>query len=181
MSFIKLSDTLLISMIIIDLYLCYKIFENNKQHSTISSFVDNLDTEILLIGLLFMNFLSFIYELNLKYESFLNIFFITLINISVLGSVLFKYYLAPEEHLFFAVVLFISIGLYMIFSSYSKNNYKLVYIQLILSGLCIYNFVSKNDNDNYIFIIEIFLLLNFALFYLSRHIYLRSLIFFPKP
>ena len=79
--------------------------------------------------------------------------------------------------MYFAIILFISILLYMIFSS-SNYNYKLIYIQFILSGYCIWTIISNNDNDNNsdsddIFLIEILLLLNFALFYLTRHFYIR--------
>ena len=162
-------NTLLILMIFIDLYLCYVIFEpiynKNKNILSISSLINDSNTNTLLIGLIFLNFLSFVYELHLN-SSFFNILFISLINMSVLGTVLFKYELFQEEHNFFSVMLFINILLYMILSDV---NYKLIYVQLILSCYCIYYYFSDN---NFIFIFELLLLLNFAFFYFIRHLYI---------
>ena len=205
---LKSNDILLFSMIIIDIYLCYYIFEplvgklDGSSDKTISSCVEKINTELLLGGILTLNFLSFIYELNIK-NSIFTILFISLINMCVTGSVLFKYNIFPEEHLFFAIILFINVLLYMVYSS-CRYNYKLVYIQLILSGYCIYYYLTSpwklindddnngdeidnkigdeidnkidnkiDNNENNIFIIEILLLLNFALFYLTRHFYIR--------
>jgi len=173
-------------MIIIDMYLCYYMFEPllsyKNKYNSLSSLINtntntiNTNNEILIIGVFILNFLSLIYELNIK-NSIFSILFISLINICISGSVLFKYIIFPEEHMYFAIILFISILLYMIFSS-SNYNYKLIYIQFILSGYCIWTIISNNDNDNNsdsddIFLIEILLLLNFALFYLTRHFYIR--------
>ena len=168
----KLNDILLISMIFIDLYLCYYIFEgclSNNSIDSLSSLVKKVSMEFLLRYVLILNFLSFIYELNIKHSYFLCLLFMSFINICVLGTLLFRYDIFPTEHYIFAILLFLSILLYMIFSA-RLYNYKLVYIQIILSIYSIYKIQDSTSNSD-IYIIEIMLLLNFALFYLIRHIY----------
>jgi hypothetical protein len=154
-------DLCLISMILTYSYIIYSVASYYENNNSISSIIKNKNCNSkIFVSMFIMEIFTILYEI-LRYN-LLSFIFIFLVVIGINGLLIYDdtYFI----HYIYCILVFINILLFMIHNSYYKNNnflYFLLYLQIILS----FSIVLFNN----ILYIEMFLLENFALYYISLH------------
>jgi len=158
--FIK--QLLFILMIIIYIYVIHNVYNYYATNdNSISSIIKNKEcNEICFYGMTIMGITTIIYELlRCDIFSFFSIFFML---IGIIGVLIYDH--TNTIHFVYCFIVFISILLFMFNHCYKTNNiilYLSLYIQTIL---CAAVFLESN-----IINCEIYLLANFAFFYIYLH------------
>jgi hypothetical protein len=157
-----LKNVLFISMILIYIYVIYKVSSYYiTTDGSISSIIKNEEcNQIVFVNMIFMGIVTLFYEL-LRYDicSFISIFFLL---IGIYGVIIYEH--TNIIHFVYSFIVFISILVFMYNHCYIKNHiilYLLLYLQQIL---CAAVFLQTN-----IMSCEIYLLGNFAIFYIYLH------------
>jgi len=153
---------LLTSMILIYMYVIYKVYTYYTiTDGSISSIIKNEEcSKIVFVNMLLMGIVTLFYEL-LRYDicSFISICFLL---IGIYGVIIYEH--TNTIHFVYCFIVFISILVFMYNHCYKKNHiilYLLLYLQQIL---CASVFLQSNIMN-----CEIYLLSNFAVFYIYLH------------
>jgi hypothetical protein len=157
-----LKNVLFISMILIYMYVIYKVYTfYTITDGSISSIIKNEEcNQVVFVNMILMGIVTLFYEL-LRYDifSFISIYFLL---IGIYGVIIYEHTYAI--HFVYCFIVFISILVFMYNHCYKKNHtilYLLLYLQQIL---CASIFLQSNIMN-----CEIYLLANFAVFYIYLH------------
>ena len=154
---------LLIFMIFIYIYVIYNVYNYYTiNDGSISSILKNNNcNEIVFKNMTIMGITTIIYEL-LRYDLF-SFFSIVSILIGISGVLMYDH--TNTIHFVYCFIVFISILFFMFNHCYKKSNNIILYLSLYIQEiLCAAIFLETN-----IINCEIYLLANFALFYIYLH------------
>jgi hypothetical protein len=155
-------NLLFILMISIYIYTIYKVYcYYTLTDTSISSIIKNEDcNEIVFVNMIFMGIVT------VFYESFRNdicsYLCICCILIGIYGVVIYDH--TNTIHFVYSFIVFISILIFMCNHCYKKNDIILYFLLFIQQILCIFIFLQSNIMN-----CEIYLLANFAIFYIYLH------------
>jgi len=157
-----LKNVLFISMILIYMYVIYKVYTYYSiTDGSISSIIKNEEcNQIVFVNMLFMGIITIFYELfRCDICSFISIFFLL---IGIYGVIIYEH--TYTIHFVYCFIVFISILAFMYNHCY-KNNHIILYLLLGLQQiLSLMIFLQSNIMN-----CEIYLLANFAVFYMYLH------------
>jgi hypothetical protein len=157
-----LKNFIFIGMIITYAYTIYSVYNYYKEsdHSISSIIKERECNQKVFNGMFIMGFLTIIYEL-LRYDiiSFISILLLLL---GIYGVIIYDHTIFI--HYIFCFIVFISILCFMYKHCYYKKNIFLFLLLYLQEVLCALIFLESN-----ILNMEIYLLANFALFYLYLH------------
>lgn len=140
----------------------FYVYYNYSNSTSVSSIICKEQCQkVILFSMILMGYFSILYEIN---RGGLSLLFISLILIGIYGVILIKE--DEKIHYIFATLVFLSIIGFMINHCIITGCdflYLLLYIQIILLIITVLNMKTN------IFYSEVFLILNFALYYLYLH------------
>jgi len=160
--YLHLQDVLLMSMILVYCYAIYNVNYHFKiSDGSISSILKNETcNKCVFNSMTIMCLIAFVYE-NIR-QDIVSIILISYLIIGIYGVLLFDF--TTFIHYNFSFIAFISIVLFMFYHSIKTNSlflFLLFFLEIILSFLTIF----KCEILYY----EIYLLINFAIFYIFLH------------
>lgn len=158
---------MLLSLILTCMILCYSmpiflVYTNFNDELTISSIICSKNNNDIKFYMFMMGIFTILYEI--KRNNILSLCYIIILLIGIFGVL--QYDESNNLHIIFSLVVFLSILAFMQNFNSIYNNYitnLLYYIQIII-GLLLIVFYNFN-----IFYLEVFALLNFAIFYFYLH------------
>ena len=159
----------LLCMMTTFIFSVFYIYINYSQNNSISSIICNEECKnIILISMIIMSIFTILYELERKDNISLLIMIFLLVGLY--GVINIK-----EEkniHYVFAGIVFISMIVFMVKHLFINNNLtnnNLLFIILLFQAvLLIITFINLNIHNN-IFFLEVFYIVNFAVFYILLH------------
>jgi len=160
---IYLQNALFLSMILTYMYVIYNVYNYYTiNDGSISSILKNKDcNQIVFTNMTIMGLITIFYEL-LRYDIF-SFFSIVAILIGIVGVLFYDH--TNIIHFVYCFVVFTSILVFMFHHCYKKGNNLLLYLSFYIQEiLCAVIFLQTN-----IINCEIYLLANFAFFYIYLH------------
>jgi hypothetical protein len=157
-------NLLLLAMMLIYMYVIYKVSSYYKYEidGSISSIIKNEEcSQVVFVNMILMGIVTLFYEV-LRYDicSFISICFLL---IGIYGVIIYDH--SNTIHFVYCFIIFTSILVFMYNHCYKKSNKLILYLSLYLQQiLCAAVFLQTNIMN-----CEIYLLANFAFFYIYLH------------
>jgi hypothetical protein len=157
-------NLLLLAMMLIYMYVIYKVSSYYKYEidGSISSIIKNEEcSQVVFVNMILMGIVTLFYEV-LRYDicSFISICFLL---IGIYGVIIYDH--SNTIHFVYCFIVFTSILVFMYNHCYKKSNKLILYLSLYLQQiLCAAVFLQTNIMN-----CEIYLLANFAVFYIYLH------------
>jgi hypothetical protein len=160
----KRHNILLLCMITTFLFLVAYIYCNYCKNPSISNIITSDDCKyIILLGMIIMNIITILYELERKDN--ISLLIIIFLLIGIYGVIFIK-----EEnniHFVFAGIVFFAIISFMIKHFLNNKKKDILFILLLLQSLLF--IITLSNLDNNIFFLEVFYIITFAIFYIVLH------------
>ena len=164
---IKNKDILLLCMLISYMIPILFIFLNYSCNNSVSNIICKQEFKnIILTSMIIMGFFTILYELRRKDK--LSLVLVSLILFGIFGVICTNE--SINIHYLFASIVFLSIVGFMINQCYKNNkNNKNKVLNFLLFIQCILLIATIINIQTNIFFLEVFFILNFAIFYLYLH------------